>query len=249
MKVGHLILVAAAVATPALADMPPAKQAELATRGIFNWTPGQNQGQGPAFAVLPNALAAPENPILDTATSQYDDGNLTAVPTVFGQVYGNKWSLGVGGVQLDTITLNSFSFYFLEDSLPDTGLFFQAGPPTGTMSINALVSTNVTGLMNSGPNFSAPVLNVVNASALGAATMFNDTFFLGGWCLNSNTMLPVDNETLGLATNGPRQQGYTANSGTGPQPFAAQAFNAILRANITSPNAVPVELMSFGVDN
>jgi hypothetical protein len=101
--------------------------------------------------------------------------------------------------------------------------------------------------MNSGPNFSAPALNVIDQSMLATTGMFNDTFFLGAWCLNSATMFPINNETIGLSTNGPRQQGYTAVSGTGPVAFVAQPFNAILRANVTSPNTVPVELMGFGV--
>lgn len=234
----------------AQAQLPtnPVKQQELQASGYTSWTPGQNRAVGPAFATLSQSLPAPAPSVENTGTCQYDDGNLTALPIIFGQVYGNRWSLGVAGVQLDTITLNSFSFYFMEDSLPDTGLFFQPAAPMNTMSINALASTNITGLMNSGPNFSAPVLNVINASLLGAgATMYNDTFFLGGWCLNSNTMFPINNEVIGLATNGPRQQGYTAVSGTGAVAFGAQAFNAIIRGNITSPNTVPVELMSFEV--
>lgn len=233
---------------PVLAQLPAAKQAELTAAGRTSWTPGQGRGQGQAFAVLDQTRAGaitPEN----TDTMQYDDGNVTALPTVFGAVYGNRFSLGQGGVQLDAITLNSFSFYFMEDSLADTGLFFQAADPINATSINARASTNVTGLNNSGQSFSAPVLNVVNQSVLGTAGTFNDTFFLGGWCLNSALTFPIDNETLGLSTNGPRQQGYTAVSGTGPVAFAAQPFNAILRANVTSPNTVPVELMSFDVGN
>lgn len=251
MIVATLILT---LLTGAVLAQGPSKVQELQARGIQNWTPGQGKVPGaPAFAVVPSrpAPAGPSN-IADTQTMQYDDGNLTALPTVFGQVFGNRFSQGIGGVELNTLTLNSFQFYFLEDSLPDTALFFLAGPPSGTMSVQHLVSTNVAGLMNSGANFSAPVLNIVDASmALGAGpqTMYNDQFFLGGWCVNSATMFPVNNEMIGLATNGPRQQGYTAVSGdTVPVAFVGQAFNAILRANVTSASMVPVELMNFGVE-
>lgn len=251
MKQFFAVAVVASLAATSAGAQPahpnPTKAAELAAAGRTQWTPGQERG-GEAFAPLAQAKPAPGRGTENTATSQYDDGNLTALPIIFGAIYGNRWSLGQGGVQLDTITLNSFSFYFMEDSVSDTSLFFQPAAPMNTMSINALASSNVTGLMNSGPSFSAPALNVVNASVLGAATMFNDTFFLGGWCLNSALTFPINNETLGLATNGPRQQGYTAVSGTGAVAFAAQPFNAILRANITSPNTVPVELMAAGVE-
>lgn len=250
------VLATACCAAPAFAaptpvsEFPEAKRIELQARGLSEWTPGSGKVEGqPVFSNVDGKAApagdrAPE----DTQTMQYDDGNLTSLPTTFGQVYGNRFSLGVGGVQLDTLTLNSFSFYFMEDSLPDTGLFFQVGAPLDSMQINAAASTNVTGLMNSGPSFSAPALNVIPGSALGGNTMHNDTFFLGAWSLNSATMFPINNEVIGLSTNGPRQQGYTAVSGTGPVAFAAQPFNAIIRANVTSPNAVPVELMNYQVD-
>jgi hypothetical protein len=179
---------------------------------------------------------------------QYDDGNLTALPTIFGQVYGNRFKDGVGGVPLGTLTLNSFSFFFMEDSLTDTSLFFQPADPLNSVSVSARASVNVTGLQNSGPSFSNPILNVVSQPALGTTGVFNNTMFLGAWCLNSATVLPVSNEVIGLATNGPRQEGYTALSGTGPVVFAQQPFNAILRANVTSAQAVPVELMSFGTN-
>lgn len=250
LKTKHLVAVSMlALAASAIAALPPAKVQELQAKGISNWTPGQNRGQQPVFSTLPQArpAALPR----DTQTMTYDDGNLTALPTTFGQVYGNRFKLGIGGVELNTLTVQSFQFYFLEDSLPDTNLFFQiASPSTMTGSINALASVNVAGLMNSGPSFSAPVLNTIAGTALGGAsvTMQNDTFYLGGWCLNSNTGFPVTNEVLGLATNGPRQEGYTAASGTGPVLKTQQAFNTILRAHVTSMSLVPVELMTFGIE-
>jgi hypothetical protein len=234
----------------AAAPVKPAKAKELEAKGLSQWRAGQGRVKGKAaFARVPAKPAGARKSRVpeDTATMQYDDGNLTALPTVFGAVYGNRFSQGVGGVQLDAITLNSFSFHFMEDSATDTGLFIQAADPINATSINARTSTDIVGLMNSGPNFSNPVLNVIDQSLLGTSGMFNDTFFLGAWCLNSALTFPVNNETIGLATNGPRQQGYTASSGVGSVAFAAQPFNAILRANVTSPNAVPVELMGFGV--
>lgn len=244
MKNTLVILTIVAVAGIVIADQIPAeKQQELSAAGIANWQAGQNQGQGPVMANLNNTtvVGVPE----DTQTMTYDDGVASALPTIFGAVYGNKFSLGVGGVALSTITLNSFSFYYLEDSPTDTGLFVQPADPLNAASINARASVNVSGLVISGPSFTTPVLNVVPQSALGTTGVFSNTFFLGGWCLNANTAFPVDNEAIVLATNGPRQQGYTAVSGVGAVAFAMQPFNAILRANVTSPNAVPVELMAF----
>lgn len=237
----------AVVAAVAFADLPAAKQQELSRAGITHWTPGQNRGQGPAMATLPTPAAAPPGN-RDTQTMVYDNGTLTALPIAFGQVFGNKFNQGIMGVSLNAATLNSFSFYFMEDSAPDTGLFFQPSDPLNTMSISARTSVNIAGLMNSGANFSAPVLNVIMQASLGTTGMFNDTFYLGGWCLNSATMFPVNNETIGLSTNGPRQKGYTAVSGSGAVAFTAQPFNAILRARVTSASLVPVELMSFSAD-
>ena len=240
------------LAAPALGQLPAEKQAELRAAGITDWTPGQNRAAGAKFSTLANPRPAPAGPVRDTATMQYDDGSLSALPTSFGLIFGNRFSLGVSSVALSTITLNSFSFYFMEDSLPDTGLFFQPADPLNATSISARASVNIGGLANSGPSFSSPVLNTINQTALATAGVFSNTFFLGAWCLNSATTFPVDNETIGLSTNdapGARAfAGYTASSGTGPVAFAAGAFNAILRANVTSPNTVPVELMSFGVD-
>lgn len=236
------------------AQLPAAKQQELAARGITNWTPGQNQGGGgPVMSSLGTSLAAPINGFRvpgDTQTMVYDDGAMSALPTIFGAIYGNRFDEGLLGVPLGALTLNSFSFYFLEDSLPDTGLFFQASDPLNTMSITVRTSINVTGLMNSGPSFMTPVLNVIPQAALGTTGMFTDTFYLGGWCLNSNTMFPINNEMIGLSAGevngGARRKGYTAVSATaGPVTFANQPFNAILRANVTSAALVPVELMAF----
>lgn len=253
----HLLFVIACIllAFVATAELPtdPAKRAELQAAGYTDWTPGQTRGSGPTFQTLEGSLAAPlrdaGNQIADTQTMVLDDGNLTALPTTFGLIYGNRFSLGTGGVALGALTLNSFSFYFLEDSLPDTGMFIQPGSPgTAASLIEARASVNITGLLNSGPSFSSPQLNVVPQTELGTVGTFSNTFFLGGWCVNSATTFPITNEMIGLATNGPRQQGYTATSGTGPVAFAAQAFNAILRANVTSAQNVPVELMAFDVE-
>ncbi len=228
--------------------LPPAKQAELQAAGVSNWTPGQHRGSGPVFKRLANPRTVNSTTGTTTGTCQYDDGTLSALPIIFGQVYGNKFNQGIGGVDLDTLTLNSFFFFFMEDSVPDTGMFFQPAAALNTMSINAIASTNITGLMNSGANFSAPVLNMVDASLLGStmATMFVDTFYLGAWCLNTATMFPINNEVIGLATNAPNK-GYTAVSGTGPVLFSNQPFNAMIRANITAQGPVPVELMAFEV--
>jgi hypothetical protein len=229
-------------------NIDPAKQQELTEAGIQNWTPGQNRGQSAKFStVTPRTGGTVQE---DTATMVYDNGTLTALPIGFGLIFGNEFSEGVSGVALATITLNSFSFYFMEDSTADTGLFFQVSDPLGAGSISALASVDVAGLANSGPSFSSPTLNVRAATALGATNMFFDTFYLGGWCLNSATTFPVDNETLGLNTtfNTGNQKGFTASSGTGPVAFGSGAFNAMLRANVTSPVTVPVELMSFGVE-
>ncbi len=253
-KVALFAALVALVAVSVNAQLPAAKQQELNARGISNWTPGQTRGQGPAMANLPSTLAAPLNTRTpaNTATMQYDNGALTALPIIFGAIYGNKFDKGLMGVSLGTVTLNSFSFYFMEDSLPDTGLFFQAADPLGAGSISARASTNITGLMNSGQSFSMPVLNVLPQASLGTTGMFNDTFYLGAWCLNSALTFPINNEVIGLSTQdfngGARRKGYTASSGTGPVGFAAQPFNAIIRANVTSAAAVPVELMAFDAD-
>jgi hypothetical protein len=237
------------LAQDAPVNIDPVKQQELNEAGIQNWTPGMNRGQTAKISSITPRTGgtAPEN----TDTMIYDNGTLTALPIGFGLIFGNQFSEGVGGVALATITLNSFSFYFMEDSTPDTGLFFQISNPLNSSSISALVSANISGLANSGPSFSSPTLNVRSAAALGATNMYFDTFYLGGWCLNSATTLPIDNETLGLndTFNTGNQKGYTASSGTGPVAFGnAQPFNAMLRANVTSPETVPVELMSFGVE-
>jgi hypothetical protein len=119
--------------------------------------------------------------------------------------------------------------------------------------INPRASVNISGLINAGPSFSnLTTINVVPQTALGTTGMFSNTFFLGAWCLNANTTGPVTNEAIGLATNtfGGGFRGYTANSVTslvGPVAMAPGSFQAVLRANVTSPNAVPVELMGFEV--
>lgn len=233
-------------------SQPAEKQTELSKKGYTNWQPGQGKIPGtPPFRGLQHPRPASSGGTRDTGTIQYDNGTLSALPTAFGQVFGNRFQSGVGGVPLDTITLNSFSFYFLEDSTSDTSLFFQPADPLNAGSISARGSINISGLSNSGPSFTTPVLNVIPQSSLGTSGMFNDTFYLGAWSLNSASSLPTTNEVIGLATNGPCFNGYTASSAPalgGPVSFSNQAFNAIIRANITSPAAVPVELMRFSVE-
>jgi hypothetical protein len=237
------------LAQDAPVNIDPAKQAELTEAGIQSWTPGQNRNQAVKFSEVTPRSAGPIQENTDTMV--YDNGTLTALPTAFGLVFGNQFSEGVGGVALATITLNSFSFYFMEDSTSDTGLFFQISNPLNATSISVLNSVDVAGLANSGPSFSSPTLNVRPASALSATNMYFDTFYLGAWCVNSATTFPVDNETIGLNStfNTGNQKGYTASSATtGAIAFANQPFNAMLRANVTSPETVPVELMSFDIE-
>ena len=182
----------------------------------------------------------------------YDDGVISSLPTVFGQMYGNRFSQGVSGVPLNTMTLNSFSFYFAEDSTADTGLFFQpADPSTMAGMIVSRASLDIAPLVNAGPSFSnLTTINVIPQTALGTTGVFNNTMFLGAWSLNANTTVPVDNEAIGLSNNANFQRGYTASSGGAGASvaFAAQPFNAVLRANVTSASTVPVELMQMEVE-
>lgn len=261
MKKCFAILAAALlVAAVAGAEMPAEKQRELNAAGITDWTPGQNNGNGPMFSKLNQGYAAPgrdaEGAMAGTATVQYDNGTLNALPVGFGIIAGNRFDRGIGNDPITgAVTLNSFSFYFLEDDLADTTLFFQPGS-AGTTA-NQLIgraSINVTGFTNSGQSFSSPSLNVVPQSALGTTGVFSSTVFLGGWTLNAATTFPVDNETLGLNDTSmfgeggtPAFKGYTGSSGTGARTITPQSFNVILRANLTG-NVIPVELMAFDVD-
>ncbi len=249
MKRTMIIIASLLVAGMALAELPSEKQNELSAEGITNWQAGQNQGQQ-THAKLGESIQAPQAPGRDTATMMYDDGTISALPTIFGMVYGNKFSQGAGGAALGTVTLNSFSFYFAEDSTADTGLFFQpASPGASAGVINARASINISGLVNAGASFSnLTTINVINQSALGTTGVFSNTFYLGAWCVNAATVVPVDNEAIGLSTNGPRQQGYTAVSGTGTIVAAMQPFNAVMRATVTSAVTVPVELMAFDAE-
>lgn len=257
-KLFAIMAVAMLVAAVAGAQMPAEKRQELNAAGISNWT-GPTKGAGPVFSGLNRGYAAPgrtgEGASAGTATVQYDNGTLNALPTVFGAIYGNRFDRGIGNDPITgALTLNSFSFYFMEDDLADTGLFFQPADPAGASMITGRASVNVGGLLNSGQSFSNPQLNVIAQSALGTTGVFSSTMFLGGWCLNAQTTLPVDNETIGLNDTAqfgeggtPAFHGYTASSGTGPQSMVPQSFNAILRANLTG-NVIPVELMAFDVD-
>ena len=246
-----LSLVMVLLAGVAVAQHPNATKAtELQAGGYDSWTAGQTRGDGPVFSTLSEPIALPGG-TEDTATMQYDSGSIDAVPVGFGIIFGNKFNLGVGGVELDTITLNSFSFYFAEDSVADTSLFFQPSDAGATPNqIISRASVDVPGLVNAGSSFSMlTTINVIPQSALGTTGMFTDTFFLGGWCLNAATAVPIDNETLGLSTGDVQQKGFTASSGVGTFTSTPQSFNAVLRANVTSPATVPVELMAFEVND
>ncbi len=249
MKRTVIGIAALLVASLAMAELPAKKQQELTAAGISDRQAGQNQGQ-PTHSTLAKSIQAPQRPSRDTATMTYDDGTISALPTVFGKIYGNKFSQGVGGAALGTVTLNSFSFYFAENAASNTGLFFQPADPGGAASINPRESINISGLVNAGASFSnLTTINLINQSALGTTGVFNDTFYLGAWCLNVNTTVPVGDKAIGLSTNGPRRQGYTADVGaTGTVAMAAQPWNAVLRANVTSTVTVPVELMAFGAE-
>jgi len=256
MKKCVVMMALTLLASTVWAELPAEKREELAAAGL---SAKPAKGDGPVFSKLAKPKAGPVGQArqggtaevaLATVTLQYDDGNLTSLPTVFGQIYGNIFNkANNGGPIAGTFALNSFQFYFMEANTADTDLFFQPSDPLNATMITARASINFTGLANSGPSFSAPVLNTVVQAGFGTTGIFNSTLYLGGWCLNANATFPVDNETLGLATNtfGGVFRGFTASSGAGAQAFAAQSFNAILRANVTGAN-VPVELMAFGVD-
>ena len=251
-----LVLVLVAGVAFVASAQGPTKQQELDAAGITNWTPGQNKGNGPTIAKLQNPIqlggnnAAPETG--QTETTQYDSGAVTALPTVFGQIFGNNFNADNAGNPYKTaVTLNSFSLLFAEDSTGDTGLFYQPADPGGATTIVPRASLNVGGLVNAGSSFTnTTAFNVVPQTALGTTGVFGSSFFLGAWCLNANATVPVDNEAIGLdtATFNGGFQGYTAVSGGGPTgvAFAAGSFNAILRANVTG--VVPVELMAFEVE-
>jgi uncharacterized protein YceK len=231
----------------------PTKQQELSAAGISNWTPGQTRGNGPVLSKLNNPVTIPQGEFNLTDTLVYDSGAVTALPTTFGAIYGNNFAVDNTGNPLKaTVTLNSFSFLFAEDSVADTGLFIFNASNGGTAGvIHSRVSTNIGGLANAGSSFSNPVFNVIPQSALGTTGVFSGNFYLGGWCLNSATTLPIDNETFGLDTvaGAPGLNGFTATSGGATSSVAFSGglgFNAILRANITG--VVPVELMAFDVE-
>ena len=165
MKNLVLIIAVVLVTSLAMAELPAEKQQELNAAGISDWQAGQNQGQTTHSAVA-EAIQAPQAPGRDTATMQYDDGTISALPTIFGQIFGNKFSQGVGGAALGTVTLNSFSFYFAEDSTGDTGLFFQPASPGATANmINGRASLDIGGLVNAGSSFS----NLTTINEIGRA--------------------------------------------------------------------------------
>lgn len=242
-------LLVAGVAVVASAQ-GPSKAQELQAAGITNWTPGMTQGQGPVFSKLDNPISIPTTELNVTGTIQYDSGTVAALPTVFGLVYGNNFNADNSGSAFKaTVTLNSFSMLFAEDSVADTGLFFQPAAPLNATSISARASINIGGLTNAGSSFTnVTAFNVLPQSALGTTGVFSNSFYLGAWCLNVNTNVPVDNEAIALDTNAftGGNKGYTAVSGTGPVAFVAQTFNAVMRANITG--IIPVELMAFEVE-
>ncbi len=254
MKKLSILLAIALVASVAVvaSAQGPTKAQELQAAGITNWTPGMTRGQGPVISKLANPINIPATEAGGTQTIQYDSGTVAALPVGFGIIFGNNFNADNAGAALKaTVTLNSFSFLFAEDSTADTGLFFQGAAPLNATSFSARVSVNVGGLVNAGSSFTnATAFNVIPQTALGTASngMFSNSFFLGAWCLNANTTVPVDNEAIALDTNAfaGGNKGFTAASGTGPIAFAAQTFNAVLRANVTG--IVPVELMAFDVE-
>ncbi len=216
----------------------------------------QNPGasQPPAFRVasVPPRPAPGPNGGTVTATVQYDNGTLTALPVGFDFIVGNVFDRPTTAPSwTGNVTLNSFSFYFMEDSIADTGLFFNVADPVNSSTISSRVSVNIGGLANSGQSFSSPTLNVIPQSALGTTGVFSNTMYMGVWTLNSATTFPVDNETIGLNDTAPLLggfQGYTAGTdATGPILWAPGSFHAIIRANLTY-DPIPVEVMAFEVD-
>jgi hypothetical protein len=234
----------------------PTKQQELDAAGRATWVPGQEASLEAPFATvtLPAAddAAAKAGALASFQTLQYDSGSVTALPTAFGQIYGNLFNVtSASGTFPAIFSLNSFSFLFAEDSLADTAMFFQIGDASSTAisSYQVRTSVDVPGLVNAGSSFSNPVFNVIPQNALGTTGVFSNGFYLGAWCLNSNSIVPVDNEAIGLdtATFNGAFQGYTGASGAAGTVVAQpQPFNAILRATISGP--IPVELMYYEVE-
>ena len=130
------------VALAAWAQMPAEKQQELAAEGRTEW--GRENHDGPVFAVVTEPKVAGDAG-RDTATMQYDDGVMNALPTVFGAIHGNRFSLGTASQALGAITLNNIQFYFMEDSLTDTGIFIQPADPLNAASYTATFSLGPSG--------------------------------------------------------------------------------------------------------
>jgi len=162
-------------------------------------------------------------------TIMYDDGIVTATPTVTSFCYGNQFNTWSGNPAMANGSVTAMSFYMMSAAGTDNVFVSVFGPVVGT---------------------AAPVLESVSVP-VAAAGAFNTHVFATPVAYVGSSFLAgvwyVAGDTVGLGAGTVGGQGHHGMSindiaGTGFAPLAG--LNALVGA---SGDVLPVELMTFSV--
>ncbi len=193
--------------------------------------PGRVNVNGPLTKRLPSPVmtnggraAAPRRGPVGTIT--YDDGVVTAVPSMSSFSYGNQFDTQNGAPVFASGTITQGSFFMITAAGSDAVFWSVFGPVVGTA---APVITSLSVPSNGG------AFNTVT----GSWSYTGPSFLAGVWYIGGDTV------GLGSGTAGGQgDHGMVINDllGTGFQTL--QGLNALVR---TTGTIIPVELQSFSI--
>lgn len=205
----------------------PKEAEKLALEGPDN---PRAQHDGPAIRKLdaPVKTKAPKNRLVGTIT--YDDGMLTALPSLSSYCWGNHFDTAAGSPVQASGSVTQLQF-FMATGVGTDGVFVSVyGPPVGTTA-PFLDDISVT-LNNGSATWNTATITAQNYTGTG--------FLAGVWYVAG------DSVGLGSGTVGMQgHHGMRINDIVGTDFATVASVNAMVRA--TGDVLVPVELMSFSV--
>jgi hypothetical protein len=186
----------------------------------------------PSSQALPTPVSASRVAPTAIGTIIYDNGVVTATPSISSYMFGNQFNTRNGNPVLATGTVTQMSFFILTGAGGDNVFISLYGPPSGTVA--PFIDDQSVPLNNGSGSF--------NTAPFGPPNMYSGGSFLAGvWYVAGDTV------GLGSGTvNGQGHHGIAINDIVGTDFQTVPGLNAIVGA--TGEIIVPVELMGFSVD-
>lgn len=205
----------------------PKEAEKLALEGPEN---PRSQHDGPEIRILdtPVKTKAPKNRAAGTIT--YDDGMLTALPSISSYCWGNHFDTAAGSPVMASGSVTQIQFFAPSGVGTDNVFVSVYGPPSGT---TAPFLDDISVPLNNGSS-------AWNTATITAQNYVGTGFLAGVWYFGDD-YVGLGSGTVGMQGH----HGMRINDIAGTDFATVSGINALLRA--TGDVLVPVELMSFSV--